>query len=97
MRLIEDGTYIVDVSEADLDKIKRVMLDTGKFCTLMYPHEGRNEGEWVKRYKELDLCTAWWYECSECGYKPVNSMLTAFCPSCGAEMKGAEDVENDKP
>lgn len=57
----------------------------------------RKKGEWVKRYKELDLCTAWWYECSECGYKPVNSMLTAFCPNCGAEMKGAENVENDKP
>ena len=48
MRLIEDGTYIVDVSEADLNQIKRVMLDTGKHCILMYPDEPeRKKGKWI--------------------------------------------------
>ena len=47
MRLIEDGTYIVDVSGADLDKIKRVMLEAGTCCTMMYPDEGWEKGEWI--------------------------------------------------
>lgn len=54
MKLIEDGTYVVDVSEADLDKIKRVMLDTGKHCILMYPDEPK-----IIRCKD---CKYWEYD-----------------------------------
>lgn len=60
MRLIEDGTYIIDVSEADLDQIKRVMLDTGKYCKLMYPDEEWKKGDWIpcsERLPEEDLWT----------------------------------------
>ena len=47
MRLLEDGTYIVDVSEVDLDEIKRVMLDTGKYCKLMYPDGLPSAQQWI--------------------------------------------------
>lgn len=56
----------------------------------------RKVGEWEHKSKPLDLCTEWWYECSECGHLPPNdryghaNFLSTFCPNCGAEMKGEE-------
>lgn len=78
MRLIEDGTYIVDVSEADLDQIKRVMLDTGKYCKLLYPDEERKRGKWIDD------------NCSECGQYVYHGDARNFCPNCGAYMRGEE-------
>ena len=49
-------------------------------------------GKWVK--KNDDNC--WWFECSECGSKPLYSrfvdddVLTQFCPFCGAKMEVGE-------
>ena len=106
MRFIEDGTYIVNVSEADLDQIKRVMLDTGKHCILMYPDEPeRKKGKW-----ELQEDIFSWegifdgYFCSECGKGFLNDLCCnngtdwfdvkkdfKFCPFCGADMRGGQD------
>ena len=44
-------------------------------------------GGWIKKQ---DDCS-WWYECSNCGERPLYTgfcdvSLSAFCPSCGAKM-----------
>ena len=47
----------------------------------------RKKGKWLHKSKQLAaLNTAWWYECSICGYHAFNGMRTDFCPNCGAEM-----------
>ena len=49
-------------------------------------------GTWVKRHD--DVC--YWYECSECGEKPLRSIWTdervktPYCAYCGARMIEAE-------
>lgn len=49
----------------------------------------RKKGEWLHKSKQLAaLNTAWWYECSICGYHAFNGMRTDFCPNCGADMRG---------
>lgn len=49
----------------------------------------RKKGKWLHKSKQLAvLNTAWWYECSICGYHAFNGMRTDFCPNCGAEMRG---------
>lgn len=45
-------------------------------------------GEWVR--KEDELTHSYWYECSECGYRPHREnypYLSDFCPNCGAKME----------
>ena len=32
-----------------------------------------------------------WVTCSECGYYMDHTRKTAFCPNCGAKMKGGYD------
>ena len=45
-------------------------------------------GHWIR--KEDEFC--WWYECDQCGEKPLHSrlndkdVLSDWCPSCGAKM-----------
>lgn len=52
----------------------------------------RKKGKWLHKSKQLAaLNTAWWYECSICGYHAFNGMRTDFCPNCGADMRGNED------
>ena len=53
----------------------------------------RIKGRWLR--KESDI--SWWYECSECGESPLfdpyeNEVRTPFCPWCGSDMRGDEDV-----
>ena len=59
--------------------------------------EPTHRGEWVQKSRKLDLCTMWWYECSECGSKPPNdkyghpNYLSRYCPSCGSKMSEGEE------
>ena len=54
----------------------------------------RKTGKWIKKHD--NICC--WYECSECGNLPLNSIWTHeevksnFCPNCGAKMSGDSDV-----
>ena len=83
MRLIEDGTYIVDVTGADLDQIKRVMLDTGKHCKLMYSDEPeRKKGKNISQ--DGFLCS----ECKFGDFGGFHEYEPNFCPNCGARMDG---------
>ena len=56
------------------------------------------KGHWIR--KEDDMC--WWDECSECGLKPLkgrftnDDILSNFCPSCGADMRGDTDADKER-
>lgn len=47
-------------------------------------------GKWVEKTGVLNDATFWWYECSECGDRPLkhygSDCLSRFCPNCGALM-----------
>ena len=53
----------------------------------------RKKGRWIKKEERV----YYWYECSECGAKPLwnewrtDRCFSAFCPKCGADMRGEED------
>ena len=51
----------------------------------------RPQGEWIDRSDGGRILNPWWenYECNRCGY--YGSGTWNFCPSCGAQMKGADD------
>lgn len=55
--------------------------------------EERKKGKWARQ--ETDLM--YWYECSECGAKPLydeyrtGRVFSNYCPNCGADMGGEED------
>lgn len=47
-------------------------------------------GEWVRKEGEL----TYWYECSECGYRPHIEnypYLSDFCPNCGVKMMEVQE------
>ena len=47
-------------------------------------------GKWVRKENKL----AYWYVCSECGYRPHSEnypYLSDFCPNCGAKMTEVQD------
>lgn len=60
MRLIEDGTYIVDVTGADLNQIKRVMLVMGNYCTMMYPDSLPSAEPEIIRCKDCENWDTTW-------------------------------------
>ena len=47
-------------------------------------------GHWIEKTGVLNDATFWWYECSECGDRPLkyygSNCLSRFCPNCGASM-----------
>ena len=66
-------------------------IDAAEEIISVVPTAEPKKGKWIKNYEDKDLYTVWWYECSECECEPVNSMLTAFCPNCGARMEGNDE------
>lgn len=54
----------------------------------------QKKGEWkhVPPYEEEVKQTLQWYECSVCGNKTL--IIGAYCPNCGADMRGASDDGN---
>ena len=80
--LADDGTLSVKVDDAT--KVKRVLVEDGKYGNLYYADrpksEWRHDGSvWTYRFN-----------CTNCGYHLLGKQ-TNYCPSCGAKMKGADD------
>ena len=53
-------------------------------------------GKWITKSNTTPYYTEWWYECSECGQKPLRDgygqeVLSDYCPSCGCRMVGDEE------
>lgn len=85
MRLIDaDALYKAITSSIDYCEDILEIIDR-------QPTAEAKKGKWIKNYEDKDLYTVWWYECSECECEPVNGMLTAFCPYCGADMRGEKE------
>lgn len=59
-------------------------------------HEAQTVGRWVKHHGMMPPEEAGRYHCSECdcgamrGWKSHRQMLSNYCPSCGAKLKGNE-------
>lgn len=62
-------------------------------CGWDRPSAERKNGRWIKKEERV----YYWYECSECGAKPLwnewrtDRCFSAFCPNCGARMEEKED------
>lgn len=53
-------------------------------------------GKWTTKSDTNPYYTTWWYECSECGQKPLRDgyeqeVLSDYCPSCGCRMEREEE------
>ena len=60
-----------------------------KECYKELPSVTQKSGKWIRRENVTSIDNVRWaYECSKCGYE-MRSM-TRYCPSCGADMRGAE-------
>ena len=99
MRLIDAYALIAEMHNIILEdgEDRRIFYEVIERQPTIEPE--RKTGKWIKKSKPLDLCTEWWYECSECGSKPPNdryghpNCLTDFCPNCGAKMNGGQTNE----
>lgn len=53
-------------------------------------------GKWITKSNIKPYYTIWWYECSECGQRPLQDgygqeAFSDYCPNCGARMVGEEE------
>ena len=48
----------------------------------------RKHGEWVQVMGKYD----WMYVCSKCRFVPIEVDRAKYCPNCGADMRGDNDV-----
>ena len=53
-------------------------------------------GKWITKSDTNPYYTTWWYECSECGQKPLRDeywqeVLSDYCPNCGTRMECEEE------
>ena len=82
-----DNTFMIDVSEEDFDKIKRVIVGCGPMCRVFYEEGG--EAHWIKRYTPDDGEI---YECDNCGVTwqfnggGPEENEAYYCPKCGFKM-----------
>ena len=79
------------------DKLYEYIIDLEyAYCGLDYiAQEFIDESYWIKK----DTGEEYWYECENCGGKPLKDMygnteFTPFCPYCGAMME-IEVQENE--
>lgn len=93
MRLIDADALLERVWDADT-RVGYVQVVDRKDIEDAPTIEERKTGKWL--YKEDGWAD--WYECSLCRCKcPRNSFgkpvdRTPFCPSCGADMRGEDNV-----
>lgn len=86
----QDALDILDDFEADIELGKRDSYKAHREKLLSFPSSEPKTGTWVRKDDGLFF----WYECSECGNKPMANRFSyreersAFCPHCGADMRG---------
>ena len=90
--IISGSTLTIKVSEEDIDKIKRIMLDCSPWCRVFYEEGG--EAHWIKSDTpdggEI-------YECDNCGVAWAfneggpEENEAFFCPKCGFKMVPKEE------
>ena len=99
MKLMSDGTLSVSVEDAT--KVKRVLVEDEQKNGCLY-YADKPQGEWKEKttFHNADdnpIIEEWQSaRCSVCGkYHTTPYMYYfndfAYCPSCGAKMKGADD------
>ena len=99
MKLMSDGTLSVSVEDAT--KVTRVLVEDEQKNGCLY-YADKPQGEWKEKttFHNADdnpIIEEWQSaRCSVCGkYHTTPYMYYfndfAYCPSCGAKMKGADD------
>lgn len=89
---IKDKTLFIKVSDEDVDRIKRVMLDCDPWCKTFY-EDAPGEAHWIKKYTPDDGEI---YECDHCGVEwqfndgGPEENEAFFCPKCGFKMERCE-------
>jgi len=67
-------------------RLEKMLLESPTVDAVPVAH-----GKWIEKTGTLNDATFWWYECSECGERPLkyygSDCLSRFCPSCGALME----------
>lgn len=97
MRLINADALIKDLSKEwnVLDELEFANKAMWKVIDAQPTIEERKKGMWLHTDTEPDegghYPLGWmpWY-CSECG-TGIGKHQTAFCPNCGADMRGEDD------
>ena len=82
-----DAAYAIEALQDTVQAQDKAL----KECARQLAKMGPKRGEWVR--KEDELTHSYWYECSECGYRPHREnypYLSDFCPNCGADMRKME-------
>ena len=105
MRLIDaDAIPWTDLNDNPNSKIRVLVTFADKVSKMPTIEPERKKGKWIIK----DNPGTGWYRvtCSECGedvtsvipmigFFPNAKALWDFCPDCGADMRGEEDVDND--
>lgn len=92
---VNSNTFMIDVSEEDFDKIKRVIVGCGPMCRTFYEEGG--EAHWIKSYTPDDGEI---YECDNCGVTWAfndggpEENEAHYCPKCGFKMVPKEGEQN---
>lgn len=58
----------------------------------------RKHGKWERHFSRPCVYADLFWHCSVCGYKNAENFANTdhhFCPNCGADMRGGEDVDTD--
>lgn len=80
-------------TESDYELGQKNQWSSDELAILIVPSAEPKKGRWVRKEKKLDLCTSWWFQCSECGKQLISPTLKdefRYCPECGSKNEVTE-------
>lgn len=88
-------TGIEDDYPVSVKAVLNITAETGALETQRRVRElspVQKTGKWITKSDTNPYYTTWWYECSECGQRPLQDgyeqeVLSDYCPTCGSRME----------